>query len=657
MNNEKSQKLKLADKIKAVSNVLVTVSRNPSADALAAALGLTLLLDKLGKHVTAVFSGTIPPTINFLEPEKTFESNADSLRDFIISLDKEKADRLRYKVEGDLVKVFITPYRTKITADDLKFEQGEFNVELVIAIGVDNRDELDAAIAAHGRIFHDATVATLLLGDAKDNLGSISWQDKEASSFAEMVASLVNDVENKDKPLLDEQIATALLTGVVAATDQFRNDKTTPAVMTLAANLMAKGANQQLIASELAAAGEANVSGSASEPSSTGETNKKDTAGEMMIGHSQTDETSAAKSTADSSSNNTIDVASVANSAGADTNVPQNSGATNGLSAELKTVGENLANQQNQDALAAAQAQLVEAKLNESASQPTPVSTAAQVTSIEPHPENEKSIGNSTFSATLDATTTQAEGDIARETAAVAENHTISNHSTPVDSMPVTTPAPVMQALNDVALGISVPDDSSLAGVTAVSDPAAEAQLDNLVQQSRAGTGTLDELRAAVNDAANDAVPTANTDTALSHGETYVGSGIASPLNAALMNDEPPTVDPFATTTLPTNDRTTVQPLQAPAADFSLPLPPPPAPPIPTVGAMPAMPTVEPSSVVSGASSAPDLSASSSAAAPIQAPPMMIASAPGVAPVAVSDTTLPEVAIDPNDPTQFHIPS
>jgi len=51
--------------------------------------------------------------------------------------------------------------------------------------------------------------------------------------------------------LLDAQDATALLTGIVAQTDRFSNDKTTPRVMSMAAQLMAAGANQQLIATQL----------------------------------------------------------------------------------------------------------------------------------------------------------------------------------------------------------------------------------------------------------------------------------------------------------------------------------------------------------------------------------------------------------------------
>mgnify|MGYP003611850841 CR=1 FL=1 len=77
-------------KIKEANNVLVTVSRDPSVDQLSACIGLTLALNKLGKHATAVFSGQVPSTLEFLEAERTLEKNTDSLRDFIIAIDKSK---------------------------------------------------------------------------------------------------------------------------------------------------------------------------------------------------------------------------------------------------------------------------------------------------------------------------------------------------------------------------------------------------------------------------------------------------------------------------------------------------------------------------------------------------------------------------------------
>ena len=243
-------KQQIVDKIKSSTNILVTVSRDPSVDDLSAMLGLTTMLNKIGKHSTAIFSGAIPPAITFLDPQKVFENTADSLRDFIIALDKEKADHLRYKVEGDVVKIFITPYRTNISSNDLEFSQGDYNIELVLALGVENKEHLDAALTAQGGVLNDVTIATFSDGMQASQLGNLGWNDKNASSLSEMVTT-ISDAFKTDKPILDKQIATALLTGIVAATDRFSNTRTTSRVMTTAAQLMAAGADQQLIAAKL----------------------------------------------------------------------------------------------------------------------------------------------------------------------------------------------------------------------------------------------------------------------------------------------------------------------------------------------------------------------------------------------------------------------
>lgn len=241
-------KQQVVERVKQASNILVTVSKDPSVDQLAACIGLTLFLNKLGKHATAVFSGKVPSTIEFLQPEKTISTNTDNLRDFIISLDKEKADKLRYKVEDNFVRIYITPYHASLSEKDLQFSQGEVNVDLVIALGVTQQGQLDQAITAHGKILHDATVISVNATNLKAELGQINWQEATSSSLSEMIVSIS---EAFGSNLLDGQMATAFLTGIVASTDRFGNNRTSPKVMTMAAQLMAAGANQQLIINQL----------------------------------------------------------------------------------------------------------------------------------------------------------------------------------------------------------------------------------------------------------------------------------------------------------------------------------------------------------------------------------------------------------------------
>lgn len=240
---------RITDKIKASENILVALSRDPSVDELAAAIGLTLYLDGLQKHTTAIYSGQAPDALQFLQPDSTFEDNTDSLQDFIISLNKEKADHLRYKLDGDFVRVYITPYKTLITEDDLEFSRGDYNVELVLAIGVPSAEDLDGALKEYGRIMHDATTVDITC-DAPGHFSEIEWSDPGASSVSEMVTKMILAIEGQDATL-DKDIATALLAGIVAATGRFSNDRTNSDTMQLASKLMAMGADQQLISSHV----------------------------------------------------------------------------------------------------------------------------------------------------------------------------------------------------------------------------------------------------------------------------------------------------------------------------------------------------------------------------------------------------------------------
>ena len=244
-NNAQEQ---IIAKLKESESILIAVNDNPSVDELSSALALTLAINNSGKHATAVASGEMPDALTFLRPEKTFEHSVDSLRDFIIALNKEKADHLRYKLVGDHVKIFITPYRSVISEKDLEFEQGDFNIDFVLALNVESQDRLDGALAAHGRIFHDASVGILTVGENQTNLNGIHWHDESASSLSEITVQIIESIGKKN---LTESVATALLTGIVAETDRFSNSKVTAEIMGLASKLIASGADQQLVISKI----------------------------------------------------------------------------------------------------------------------------------------------------------------------------------------------------------------------------------------------------------------------------------------------------------------------------------------------------------------------------------------------------------------------
>ena len=239
--------LEIIEKINNATNILIALSSDPSVDEMCAAMGLSLFLDRIGKRATAIYSGSTPNALEFLKPEETFESTVDALQDFVIALSKEKADHLLYKLDGDFVKIYITPYKAKIDEQDLNYSYGDFNVDLVLALDVANGVDLDSALREHGRIMHDAVIVNITTGNP-GKLGEIEWSDKEASSVSEMAAKLIYGM-NDAKPNKEE--ATAFLTGIVAATDKFSNAKTTPECMRVSSQLMESGADQQLVSKNI----------------------------------------------------------------------------------------------------------------------------------------------------------------------------------------------------------------------------------------------------------------------------------------------------------------------------------------------------------------------------------------------------------------------
>ena len=277
---------KIIDKISEVHNILIALSSDPSVDEMCAAIGLSIYLDRIGKRATSIYSGATPNALQFLKPEQTFQNTADVLRDFVIALSKEKADHLRYKLDGDFVKIFITPYKTKIDEEDFEFSYGDFNIEFVLSLNVANGIDLDDALREHGRVMHDATVANMTTGNP-GKFGDIEWSDKRISSISEMSAKLLYSIGGKEAVTGEE--ATAFLTGIVSATDHFSNAKTTAVTLRVASELMKSGADRQLISENIPLESE-NMFLLSSTSNNTKKETKKEHSDSLTIDHDEDSE-------------------------------------------------------------------------------------------------------------------------------------------------------------------------------------------------------------------------------------------------------------------------------------------------------------------------------------------------------------------------------
>ena len=242
MNPDLTPKQQTSEAIRQAETILIITGQHPSIDQVASTMALAATLRKFGKKVTALISDSLPQQVNFLETGE-LDRNLSGLRDFILKIDVRKAqvDKLRYEVQDDKLNVFITPYKGSFAPSDVTFDYGSYRYDLVIVLGVPTRARIDRVYADNPSLFANLPIVNVDYHRSNEQYGAINLIEPMASSLAEILVALAESLQNG---IVDEQIATALLTGLMASTDRFTASHTTAKSLTVAAQLMAAGAKQ-----------------------------------------------------------------------------------------------------------------------------------------------------------------------------------------------------------------------------------------------------------------------------------------------------------------------------------------------------------------------------------------------------------------------------
>lgn len=240
--------------IRQAENILLVTSREPSNDQIAAIVALQSVLTKLGKKANAVVSDALPKVSGIIDTSK-IARNLDGVRDFVISLNMSSTlvDKLKYNVEGNKLDITITPSGGNFSAADASYSYGAYQFDLVIALGVFNLTKMDRLHEQNPTIFDGLHLINIDFHRVNDGFGSVNLVDTNATSVSEI---LVSTIESLAQGMIDVDIATALLAGIMASTNRFTSPSTSPKAMTIAAQLMSSGAKQQEVVRALYGGGE-----------------------------------------------------------------------------------------------------------------------------------------------------------------------------------------------------------------------------------------------------------------------------------------------------------------------------------------------------------------------------------------------------------------
>lgn len=247
---ELTAKQQTTEQIKNAQKILVLTHTSPDGDGLGSLLALYLVLKQLGKEVTAVVPDQISGALKFLPSIEEIVKNFSSAKDFIITIDtsKVKVDRLGYKhlTQENKLNIVITSLGGTFTDKDISFGQGMPKFDLIIVLDSPDLERLGPLYESQSGLFYETPVINIDHHAGNDFFGKINWVDLTATSTSEILVALVESL-SREKSLLNEDVATALLTGIITDTGSFQNVNTTPKSLTVAAQLVAAGGRQQEI--------------------------------------------------------------------------------------------------------------------------------------------------------------------------------------------------------------------------------------------------------------------------------------------------------------------------------------------------------------------------------------------------------------------------
>ncbi|MBM2820690.1 MAG: exopolyphosphatase-like protein, phosphoesterase RecJ protein [Candidatus Berkelbacteria bacterium] len=247
---ELTPKQQTTQAITSASKILLLTHVNPDGDALGSLLALFLVLKKLGKDVTAVAPELVPNSLEFLPNLPDLAKNFSGTKDFIITINtsKTQVERLGYKhyPQENKLNIVITPSGGSFGQEDVSFSYGSFKFDLIIVLDSPDLERLGPLYDGQNALFYETPVINIDHHSGNDFFGKINWVDLTSTSTAEIMVALLESLA-REKPLIDENIATALLTGIITDTGSFQNANTTPKSLTVAAQLVAAGGRQQEI--------------------------------------------------------------------------------------------------------------------------------------------------------------------------------------------------------------------------------------------------------------------------------------------------------------------------------------------------------------------------------------------------------------------------
>jgi len=246
------------EQIKKAKSILITFSSIWNGDNLSSALSFYLFLKKMGKNVEVVSAKTeeknpgerAGKVFSFLPAFNEIKRTVRNSNKFTISLNTRdtKIKKIGYRVEENALKLIITPKKGSFSGEDVKTETKNGKYDLIITLDTRDLDSLEKTFQENTTLFYDTPIINIDHHGGNEEYGQINLVQINAVSTSEILFSLF---DSYDGNLIDSDIATCLLAGIISKTKNFKTANITPDTLAATSQLISQEARRDEIIEKL----------------------------------------------------------------------------------------------------------------------------------------------------------------------------------------------------------------------------------------------------------------------------------------------------------------------------------------------------------------------------------------------------------------------
>ena len=233
---------KINDLLAKNKNIGIVIGRNPCIDQMAASLSLYLVLLASSKKVTVVCSTEpiveLSSLVGIDKVKKCFGWRTNRSLTISFPYGEGGIEKISYPLEEGKLNILVKAGENGLSFNekDVEYKREGAAPGLVFVVGTPRISDLGTAFDME--TFKDSKVINIDYKPENQGFGDIPLLGNNASSVCELMANLISSLSLK----MDIDIASNLLTGIIAATDNFQSTATSALAFETAALLLKKGA-------------------------------------------------------------------------------------------------------------------------------------------------------------------------------------------------------------------------------------------------------------------------------------------------------------------------------------------------------------------------------------------------------------------------------